>query len=66
MAKVTQDLRSRFQDINPRNIKYFMQLCVVAIVLYTPEILNSNIEQEYQKMTQNRNAQEPQFLGYPL
>jgi len=64
MAKVTQDLRSRFQDMHSRNIKYFIQLCVVAIVLYTPEILNSNIEQEYQNMIRTRTPQEAEFLEY--
>ena len=64
MAKVTQDLRSRFQDLHPRNSKYFMQLCVVVIVLYTAEILNINIEQEYQNMPRFRASQEVEFLDY--
>ena len=64
MAVVTQECRSPSQDKIQRNFKYFLQLCIVAIVLYAPEILNANIEQEYQNMLSPRTPQEKEFLEY--
>ena len=45
MAIVTQEYRNPSQDKIQRNFKYFLELCIVTIVLYAPQILNANIEQ---------------------
>ena len=39
-------------------------LCYIICVLYTPEILNTNIEQEVQELTRKYTPQERQFLDY--
>ncbi len=45
-------------------LKYLLQLSAIAFVLYTPEILNANIEQECQIMPRDRTSQETEFLEY--
>ena len=64
MAIVTQEYSNPSQDKIQRNFKYFLQLCIVTIVLYAPEILNANIEQGYQNMPSPRTPQEKEFLEY--
>ena len=39
-------------------------LCYIVCVLYTPEILNTNIEQEVQELTRKYMPQERKFLDY--
>ena len=39
-------------------------LCYIVCVLYTPEILNTNIEQEVQELTRKYMPQERKFLNY--
>lgn len=39
-------------------------LCYIVCVLYTPEILNTNIEQEVQELTRKYTSQERKFLDY--
>ena len=39
-------------------------LCFIICVLYTPEILNTNIEQEVQELSRKYTPQERQFLDY--
>jgi hypothetical protein len=64
MVKVTQDFGNNRIAQKTFNFQYLLQLCVVALVLYTPEILNSNIEQEGQNMPRARTPQEVEFLEY--
>jgi len=64
MAKVTQDFKDRLTTRKSWNFQYCLQLCVVVLVLYTPEILNTNIEQEAQNMPRARTPQEVEFLEY--
>jgi len=39
-------------------------LCYIICILYTPEILNTNIEQEVQELSRKYTPQERQFLDY--
>jgi len=64
MAKVTQDLSNRLSAKKSRKFQFLLQLYIVALVLYTPEILNTNIEQEYPIMPRLRTPQEVEFLDY--
>jgi hypothetical protein len=64
MAKVTQDLNNRLIAKNPCKLQWLLQLCIVALISYTPEILNTNIEQEYPIMPRLRTPQEVEFLDY--
>jgi hypothetical protein len=50
MPKVTQNFDSHMKSKKSYKIRYLLQLCVLALVSYTPEILNSNIEQEDHNM----------------
>jgi hypothetical protein len=62
MVEVTQDFRACPQSIKFYNLPYYLNLLVLPLVLYTPEILNTNIEQEAQNMP--RTPQESEFLKY--
>lgn len=64
MAKVTQDFSDRIKAKKSFKFHYFLQLSVVAIVLYTPETLNTNIEQENRNMPHAHTPQEAKFLEY--
>ena len=64
MAKVTQHFSNQVKVKKPYKFRYLLQLCVVALVLYTPEILNINIEQEDHNMPRIRTPQEVEFLEY--
>ena len=64
MAKVTQDFSDRIKAQKSLKFHYFLQLCVVALVLYSPEILNTNIEQEDRNILHARTAQEAEHLEY--
>ena len=64
MAKVTQNLKIQLNDRNIYYFKCLFLICLVAVLLYTPEILNTNIEQEYRKMPHFRTSQEIEFLKY--
>lgn len=64
MAKVTQDFSDRIKAKKSCKFHYFLQLYVVVLVLYTPKILNTNIEQEERNMPHARTPQEAEFLEY--
>ena len=64
MVEVTQDFSACRQAIKTYNSRYYLSLCVLLLVLYTPEILNANIEQETQNMSCMRTPQESEFLKY--
>ena len=64
MVKVTQDFNDRIKAKKSCKLQYFLALCVLVLVLYTPEILNTNIEQETWNMPRSRTVQEVEFLEY--
>jgi len=64
MVKVTQDFSACLRSIKSYNFRYYLRLSVLSLVLYTPGILNTNIEQEVQNMSRMRTPQESEFLKY--
>ena len=64
MTKVTQDFRVESEARNSWNFQICLGLAVTALVLYTPTILNANIEQEVQNVPHARTPQETEFLAY--
>jgi len=64
MVKVTQGFSDRIKAKKSCKLQYFLPLCVLVLVLYTPEILNTNIEQETWNMPRSRTVQEVEFLEY--
>lgn len=64
MAKVTQDFSHGLRSFGARNLHYWLPFFVVVSVLYTPEILNINIEREEQNMPRAYTPQEAEFLEY--
>ncbi len=64
MAEVTQDFSASLRTIKSYNFRYYLKLSVLSLVLYTPGILNTNIEQEVQNMSRIRTPQESEFLKY--
>jgi hypothetical protein len=64
MVEVTQDFNACRPTIKAYKLRYYLSLWVLLIVLYTPEILNTNIEQEPQDMSRMRTPQESEFLKY--
>ena len=62
--EVTQTFRDRLKYSRFRNLKCHLPLAALMLVLYTPEILNTNIEQEIQNMPIIRTPQEKEFLQY--
>lgn len=64
MIIVTQDFSDRFKAKKPWKFRDSLQLYVVAFVLYTPRILNTNIEQEHRKMPPSHTSLEMEFLNY--
>ena len=64
MVEVTQDFMACRPPIKASKLLYYIGLSILLFVLYTPEILNANIEQEAQNMSPMRTAQEAEFLKY--
>ena len=64
MVEVTQDFNAFRLTIKAYKFQYYLSLWVLLIVVYTPEILNTNIEQEVQNMSHMRTTQESEFLKY--
>jgi hypothetical protein len=64
MAKVTQHLSKQIKVKKPCNRLCLWQLCVAVVFLYTPGILNTNIEQEDHNMPRIRTPREVEFLEY--
>jgi hypothetical protein len=64
MAKVTQDFHHGVRGLESHKLRYWLQLFVLALVLCTPGILNTNIEQEDQNMPRPCTLQEVEFLEY--
>ncbi len=64
MVKVTQDSNGCGPTLKTFKSRYYLILWVLLFVLYTPEILNTNIEQEAQDMSRTRTTQESEFLKY--
>jgi hypothetical protein len=64
MVEVTQDFSACRLTIKAYNLRYYLSFLVLLLVLYTPEILNANIEQEAQNMSRVRTPQESEFLKY--
>jgi len=62
--KVTQDFSTFIRSIKSYNLRYYLRLSVLSLVLYTPGILNTNIEQEVHNMSHMRTPQESEFLKY--
>jgi len=64
MVEVTQDSNACRLTIKAYKFQYYLSLLVLLLVLYTPEILNTNIEQEVQNMSRMRTPKESEFLKY--
>ena len=64
MVEVTQDFNACRLTIKTYKFQYYLSLWVLLLVMYTPEILNTNIEQEVQNMSRMRTTQESEFLKY--
>ncbi|MDO9465096.1 MAG: transposase [bacterium] len=64
MAKVTQHFGRSLKPMKSHNTMIFLLLWCMGCVLYAPEILNANIEQEVQSMTRKYTLQEMEFLEY--
>ena len=64
MGKVTHNFNVCRLIIKAFKFPYYLSLWVFLLVLYTPEILNANIEQEPQNMSRIRTSQESEFLNY--
>ena len=64
MVEVTQDFNACRLTMRGYKFRYYLSLWVLLLVLYTPEILNANIEQEAQNMSRLRTPQESEFLRY--
>jgi len=64
MIEVTQDSNACRLAIKAYKFQYYLSLLVLLLVLYTPEILNTNIEQEVQNMSRMRTPKESEFLKY--
>jgi hypothetical protein len=64
MVEVTQNFNACRPTIKAFKIWYYLSFLVLLLVLYTPEILNANIEQEEQNMSRVRTLQESEFLKY--
>jgi hypothetical protein len=63
-VEVTQHFRTCFQTIKSINPLKNLWLLILPLVLYTPEILNANIEQEVHNVSRIRTPQESEFLKY--
>jgi len=64
MVEVTQHFNACHLTMRRYKFRYYLSLWVLLLVLYTPEILNANIEQEAQNMSRIRTPQESEFLKY--
>jgi hypothetical protein len=64
MAKVTQYFNNRPMSNKFSNLRYLIQLSILTLVLYTPVILNTNIEQEDHYMAPLHTPQEVEFQEY--
>ena len=64
MVEVTQDSNACRLTIKAYKFQYYLSLLVLLLVLYTPEILNTNIEQGVQNMSRMRTHKESEFLKY--
>jgi len=64
MVEVTQDSNACRLTIKACKFPCYISLCFLLLVLYTPEILNTNIEQEVQNMSRMRTPKESEFLKY--
>jgi hypothetical protein len=64
MVEVTRDFNTCRPTLKAHKFWYYLSLWVLLLVLYTPEILNANIEQEMQNMSRVRTPQELEFLKY--
>jgi hypothetical protein len=64
MVEVTQDFNACRLTIKTYKFQYYLSLWVLLLVMYTPEILNTSIEQEVQNMSRMRTTQESEFLKY--
>lgn len=64
MAKVTQHFKGRSGAVKSHMSMALFGLALIVAILYTPEILNTNIEQEVQEMARRYTQKEMEFLGY--
>jgi hypothetical protein len=64
MVEVTQNFNDCRPAIKAYNFRFYLSFWVLLLILYTPEILNANIEQEAQNMSRMRTPQESEFLKY--
>jgi hypothetical protein len=64
MLQVTQHFKDSHPTIKARRSQYYLSFLVLLLILYTPQILNANIEQESQNMSPIRSPQELEFLKY--
>jgi len=64
MVEVTQHFNACRLTMRGYKFRYYLSLWVLLLVLYTPEILNANIEQEAQNMSRLRTPEESEFLKY--
>jgi len=64
MVEVTQDFNARRLTIKSHKFPCYISLWFLLLVLYTPEILNTNIEQGVQNMSRMHTPKESEFLKY--
>ena len=63
-AKVTQHFAGSWISIRSHNLLIIILLYYIVCFLYTPEILNTNIEQEVQKMARHYTPEEKIIIDY--
>jgi len=64
MVEVTHDFKACSRSLKAYKFRYYLSLWVLLLVMYTPLILNTNIEQEVQNMSRMRTSKESEFLKY--
>ena len=62
--EVTRHFSTCLQTKKSHNFRFYLWLWSLSLVLYTPGILNANIEQEAQNVSRIRTPQEGEFLKY--
>ncbi len=64
MAKITRHLSNQIEIKKFCKIRYLLKLCVAAVFLYAPGILNTNIEQEDRNTPRIYIPREVEFSEY--
>lgn len=64
MERVTQHFRRRSQAVKIHMSMMLFELALIVAILYTPKLLNTNIEQKAQEMARKYTQKEVEFLDY--